>query len=99
MNKMIKQTNPSIVFLQDTKCSMTQIQDLRKKIWVKCEAMGIDSRGFSGVLGILWDPTRVSLEVFQGTQYSLIANFRVVGFSISWKVTNVYAPQNVGVKK
>ena len=37
--------------------------------------MGLDARGHSGGLGILWDPTRVSLGGFQGTQYSLLVEF------------------------
>lgn len=75
LNKKIKETNPAIVFLQETKCSTTQIQDLRKRIWEKCEGMGIDVKGFVGDLEILWDPTWVSLEGFHGTQYSLTTDF------------------------
>ena len=41
----------------------------------------------------------MSLEGFQGTWYSLIACFRVVDFSISGKVTNVYGPRNARDKK
>ena len=57
--------------------------------------MGIDARGFSGGLCILWDPSWVSLTGFQGTCNSIIANFKVVGFPISQIITNVYVPKKV----
>ena len=61
--------------------------------------MGIDSRGFSRGLYILWDPYRVFLTNFQGTRNSLSTNFKVVGFPISGLVTNVYGPQKAGDKR
>ena len=61
--------------------------------------MGIDRRGYSRGLGILWDPTRVRLDGFQGTQYSLSVEFKVVGFPISGMVTNVYGPHHTGEKR
>ena len=61
--------------------------------------MGIDSRGFSGGLCILWDLDRVSLSNFQGTSHSLSVNFKMVGFPISGFITNVYGPKKVGEKR
>ena len=93
LHKMIKMTNPTIVFLQETKCLANYIQEIRGKIWAICESMGINARGFCGGLCILWDPTRVSLFEFQGTHNSISTNFKVVGLPISGLITNVYGPQ------
>ena len=57
--------------------------------------MGIYARGFSGGLSIIWDPSRVNLSGFQGTQNLLTTNFRVVGFPITGMLMNVYGPQSV----
>ena len=70
LRKNIKKTNPTIVFLQETKCLADQIQELKGRIWEICEGMAIDARGFSRGLGILWDMSQVSLSGFQGTRYS-----------------------------
>ena len=94
----IKRTNPAIVFLHETKCQANFIQDRMSKIWAHCETMGIDSKGFSGGLCILWDPTRVSLSDFQGTRNSISANFKVVGFPISGLLTIFYGPRHSGDK-
>ena len=56
--------------------------------------MGIDSKGFSGDLCILWDPSQVALSDFQGTRNSISAIFKVVGFPILGLLTNVYGPQH-----
>ena len=61
--------------------------------------MGIDARGFSRGLGILWDISRVILSGFQGTRYTLLADFKVVGFPIQGMMTNVYGPQVEGDKR
>ena len=61
--------------------------------------MGIDSKGFYGVLCILWDLSRVSLSDFQGTRKSISIDFKVVGFPISSLLTNVYGPQHSGDKR
>ena len=95
----IKRTNPAIVFLQETKCQAKFIQERRSKIWAYCESMGIDSKGFSKGICILWDPTRVSLSDFQGTRNSIYANFKVVGFPISGLLRNFYGPQHSGISK
>ena len=64
MSNKIKRTNPTIVFLQETKFPSTQIQEIGKKIWKGSEGIGIDARGYAGGLGILWDPTMVRLGGF-----------------------------------
>ena len=85
--------------MQEKKRLANQIQDIKGKIWERCESMGIDARGFSGGLGIIWDPSWVNLSGFQGTWYSLTIYFRVVGFPIKGILTNVYGPQRVGDKR
>ena len=61
--------------------------------------MGIDSKGFSRGLCILWDPTRVSLFDFQGTRNSISTIFKVIGFPITGLLTNVYGPQGPNDKR
>ena len=95
----IKKSNPAIVFLKVTKCQADFIQERRSKIWKHCESMGIDSKGFSGGLCILWDLSRVSLFYFQGTRNSIAAIFKAIGFPISGLLTNVYGPQCLNDKR
>ena len=95
----IKKSNLAIVFLQETKCQANFIQEHKSKIRTRCESMGIDSKGFSKGLCILWDLSWVSLSDFQGTRNSISVNFKVVGFPISGLLRNVYGPQHLGISK
>ena len=82
MCKKIKRTNLAIVFLQETKCLVTQLQEIRKKIWKGSEGIGINVRGYVGGLGILWDPNRVNLSGFHGNQCFISVVFKGIGFSV-----------------
>ena len=53
LSKRIKKTNTDLVFLQETKCPLDQIQVIGRKIWKRSDGMGIDARGFVGDMGIL----------------------------------------------
>ena len=79
----------AIVFLQETKCSVNQLQEIRKKIQKGSEGMGIDARGFARGLGMLWDPNKVFLSSFMGNHQFISAKIRVIGFSVSGMITNV----------
>ena len=82
LSKKIKRQNPTIVFLQETKCSTNRIEEVSKKIWKGSESMEIDTRGFAGGLEIIWDPTQVYLGGFQGRICLLSAKFKVIGFQV-----------------
>ena len=53
LRKNIKQTNLTIIFLQETNCPVAQIEELSKKIWKGSEGIGIDAKGYVGGIGIL----------------------------------------------
>ena len=45
INKKIKQENPDILFLQETKCSLEGLEKIRDKIWKECKLMALDAAG------------------------------------------------------
>ena len=94
LRKKIKRTDPTIVFLQETKFSMNKLQEINKKIWKGSEGMGIDARGYAGGLGILWDPNGVHLSSFNGNKCFISIEFKVIGFSLSGVITNFFGPHN-----
>ena len=49
------------MFIQETKCSKIYIMAIGRKIWKGCEGIGFDARGMAEELGILWDPSNVTL--------------------------------------
>ena len=45
INKKIKQENPDILFLQETKCSLEGLEKIRDKIWKGSQLMALDATG------------------------------------------------------
>ena len=53
INKKIKQENPNILFLQETKCSLEGLEKIRDKIWKGSHLMALDVAGQSSGVAIL----------------------------------------------
>ena len=45
INKIIKQENPDILFLQETKCSLEGLEKIRDKIYKGSKLMALDATG------------------------------------------------------
>lgn len=58
LKNMLMQEKPNILFLQETKCSMTILEKIVAKAWPKGLVTVVDAQGASGGLEIIWD-TRV----------------------------------------
>ena len=48
LNRKIKQENPNIMFLQETKCSFEGLEKIRDKIWKGSHLMAMDAVGQAG---------------------------------------------------
>ena len=94
LSKKIKKSISTLIFLQETKCTSYHIQAVGKKIWKGSDGMGNDERGFVGGMGILWDPNRVTLDGFRGSNCFLSADFKVIGFLVEGVLSNVYGPHS-----
>ena len=56
------------------------------------EAIGVDAKGATRGIGILWNPRVVSLYEFFATHFSLSAAFQILGTCTRGFMTNVYSP-------
>ena len=84
---------PSILFLQETKCS---IEDLAKLFTIICkgsQSMAIDAKGALGGIAIIWNPMQVSLSHFASTTHYLSVIFHILGTTIKVHLLNTYGPQ------
>ena len=81
-----------MVFLQETKCSETDLKSIGGKAWKGSEIVAVDVIKVAGGIGILWNPKEVLLYNFSVTQYSLSAAFHIIGIDIRGFLTNVYGP-------
>lgn len=82
----------AILFLQETKCSSEDLGNFGKRFWKAAKVMALDVTGATGGLGILWNPTLVSISNFVMSINMLSTCFHVLGTSIRGVITNVYGP-------
>lgn len=99
LKQKILQDNPSILLMQETKCTSTSIHSLMPKIWKGSQVMAIDANGTSGGIAITWNPNLLNLDNFTSTPHSLSTSFHILGTDLSGFVMNVYGPQSPSLKR
>jgi len=90
LRKKIRKENPTILILQESKCSEEALKERMKNIWRNSKIVAIDALGTAGVLAIIWDPSRVSLHNFMKTPWSITAEFHSIDTDIIGVITGVY---------
>lgn len=94
LRKRIKEDQPTILMLQETKCEGSILKDRLNRIWTGCESVTVDAKGASGGLAIIWDPAKVSLNNFLATPFSISTSFFHLDYGVAGILTNVYGPNH-----
>eukprot|EP00253_Pinus_taeda_P016402 PITA_16402 len=89
---------PSILFLQETKCSLIFLEKAAAKAWPGGQVIAVDSQGASGGLAILWDARKIQLNNIHANKNFIQAIFHLLGTNIYGHLTNVYFPQETQQK-
>ena len=98
IRNMIKQENPQIFFLQETKCNSSTLGQILSKAWPGCRSVAVDASGASGGLAIAWNEQTINLSDFHASHHIIQATFHIIGTNIHGHLTNVYFPQDAGNK-
>ena len=72
----IKQENPDILLLQETKCSCEGLEKIKNKIWKGNKVMALDVARQSGGLAILWHPQVVDITDWRENKFALMVDFQ-----------------------
>lgn len=94
LKKRIKEDQPALLMLQETKSEGNFLQERLSKIWYRCKTVTTDVRGAAGGLAISWNPDKVSLSNFLATSYSISASFHHIDSGVKGVLTNVYGPSH-----
>ena len=89
---------PTILFLQETKCSSEDLAIFGRKFWRGEETVAIDASGAAGGLGLLWNPNLVSITNLVGSRNMISTCFHIIGTAVRGVITNVYGPFQVAQK-
>jgi len=98
LKNMLMQEKPSILFLQETKCSATILERVAAKAWPGGLVTIVDAQGASGGLAILWDAQAIQLNNIQADESFIQATFHLSGTNTHGMITNVYFPQDTAQK-
>jgi len=89
---------PDIMFLQETKCAMEEMDRVISRCWKQGKIIFTDATGTAGGLAILWNPCSVLMENFFTTRWSISAEYMLIGSNKSSFLTNVYGPASPRAK-
>ena len=98
IRNMIKQEQPQIFFLQETKCNSSTLGQILSKAWPGSRSVAVDASGASGGLAIAWNKQTITLSDFHASHHIIQATFHIIGTNIHGHLTNVYFPQEAGNK-
>lgn len=85
---------PFLLMLQETKCGGHLLKERMRRIWKGCEVTAVDAIGVAGGFAIIWHPSKVTLDNFISTHFSISANFTLVDSGVQGVISNVYGPAN-----
>jgi len=56
LSNRIKEENPNMIFIYETKCSMDNIREIHNKSLIKYEYLEVKAKNSAGGILTLWDP-------------------------------------------
>jgi len=83
LRNCVKEKDPDMFLLQETKCVGDMVEEKFKRCWRHCNFIYTESKGAVRGLAILWNITTVILEPYFSTVGMLTANCRAIGSSKS----------------
>lgn len=92
LKRKIDIEKPTIVFLQETKCSSEEMDKISRRAWKGVMVAAHDAEGAARGFAILWNPNLVSISNLCTTSFSISRRFHILGSDIKGVVTNVYDP-------
>lgn len=94
IKKRIKEDRPFLLMLQETKCSGQLLKERMDRTWKGCEVMAVDATGAAGGFSIVWHPSKVTLDHFITTPFSISAQFIFIDSGMQGVISNIYGPAN-----
>jgi hypothetical protein len=83
---------PTIVFLQETKCSSEEMEKSTRRIWKGAQVVEIDVEVIVGGLLLLWNSNLVSFSNICAMHLIISAQFHILGSETKGVVMKVYNP-------
>jgi exonuclease III len=99
LRNKLKQEQPDLCFIQETKCTTDRMEAISKQHWRKYKMVAIEDHQRSGGILTLWNPQILNLIAAEATRYTLTVRMQIIGNTEEILCTNVYGPHGPEEKK
>ena len=93
LRQIILQDKPSVLFVQETKCTSTLLETLLKRIWKGSNVIVVDAMGALGGLVISWKALEITIQDSFATINTISASYQLTRPRCRGQLMNVYGPQ------
>eukprot|EP00253_Pinus_taeda_P035653 PITA_35653 len=83
------------MFLQETKCSSPNINNLRRKLGSHMEVLENESQGREGGIATMWDSREIQMLSVEANKHFMAVEFQPIGNYGSFLCVNIYSPQKL----
>ncbi|KAL0302975.1 UNVERIFIED_CONTAM: hypothetical protein Sradi_6165600 [Sesamum radiatum] len=87
LRDLLRDNNPHLVFLAETKCSTSQIENLKKQL--NLFGFYVDSKGKSGDLALLWQKS-VDVQLQSFSRYHIDVSIQLIESDDWWRFLRIY---------
>jgi exonuclease III len=99
MKYLMRISSPDVLLVQETKLEEQQFFQTRKSFWNSGEGVAVSSRGASGGLGTLWNPSKFDLiQSFTCTHW-IFTNLCHKDTGLQVSLFNIYVPVLLAEKR
>jgi len=89
------QEKPDIMFIQETKCAINQMENISKRLGKSTKYIDIASQGWEGGIATLWDTKVIDIISMEATRSFIATEIQLTGNSETYLCINVYGPQRL----
>jgi exonuclease III len=93
LRNKLKQEQPNLCFIQETRCNTDRMEAISKQHWRKYKMVAIEGHQMAGGILTLWNPQVLSLIAAEVTRHTLTVRMQIIGNTEVILCTNVYGPQ------
>jgi exonuclease III len=95
----LRKEQPSLCFIQETKCTLDRMETISKKQWIKYNMLVVEIQHMTRGILTLWNPQSVNLLTAEATRHTFSVNMKIIGNTAEILCTNVYSPQVMEEKR
>jgi exonuclease III len=89
----LKQEQPDLCFIQETKCTTERVEEISKQHRRKYNMVAIEDHQMTGGILTLWNPQILNLKAAKETRHTLTVRMQIIGNMEEILCTNVYGAQ------